>query len=90
MKASTIREQTSEELGQLLEDTQRELVDLNVKRGVQDSSEQPLRIRSLRRDVARIKTVLGEKAHAAARKQQQKALDESEKALEEGEAESDG
>lgn len=61
MKASNLREQTGEELQQLLEDTQRELVDLNVKRGVQDSSEQPLRIRSLRRDIARIKTILTER-----------------------------
>ncbi len=61
MKASNLREQTSEELQQLLEDTQKELVDLNVKRGVQDSSEQPLRIRFLRKDVARIKTILTER-----------------------------
>ncbi len=87
MKASTIREQTSEELEQLLEDTQRELVDLNVKRGVQDSSEQPLRIRSLRRDVARIKTILGEMARE---KEREEAVGESKEALEVGEAQSDG
>ena len=65
MKASDLRDQKTEELLRLLEDTQKELVDLCVRRGVQDSSEQPLRIRTLRRDVARIKTVLREREAVA-------------------------
>lgn len=61
MKASNYRDRTDDELKQVCEDTQKELFDLKVKMGVGDSSEQPLMLRSLRRDLARIKTVLKER-----------------------------
>jgi large subunit ribosomal protein L29 len=61
MKASELREQTDDELRELYRDTRHELFDLKVKKGLGDSSAQPLRIRTLRRDVARIKTVMRER-----------------------------
>ena len=61
MKASTSREQTDDELRQLSDDTQKELFDVKIKKGWGDSAEQPLRIRTLRRDVARIKTMMRER-----------------------------
>jgi len=61
MKAVNLREQTGEELTQLWEDTTKQLIDLKVKKRTGDASEQPLRVRQLRRDVARIKTVMRER-----------------------------
>ncbi|MFC1499340.1 50S ribosomal protein L29 [Verrucomicrobiota bacterium] len=61
MKAANLRDQTDEELGNLYEDTKREFFELKMKKGSGDSSEQPLKVRGLRRDVARIKTVLRER-----------------------------
>jgi large subunit ribosomal protein L29 len=60
-KASALREQTDDELRQTFEDTMKELFELRVKRATGDASEQPLRIRSLRREIARIKTVMKER-----------------------------
>ena len=62
MKTTQLREQTDEELAQSLEDTQKELFELRVKKKTGDATEQPLRLRTLRRDVARIRTVLAERA----------------------------
>jgi large subunit ribosomal protein L29 len=64
MKAASLREQTVEELNQLLLDTQKELFELKAKRGVGDKSGQPVRMRWLRRDIARIKTVLRQRVSA--------------------------
>lgn len=61
MKALNLREQTDEELAQLQVDTTRQLFMAGIKRGQGDSSEQPLLVRTLRRDVARIKTVIRER-----------------------------
>lgn len=61
MKAANLREQTDEELQQLYDDTRKELFELRVKKGKGDSLEQPLRIRALRRELARISTVMREK-----------------------------
>lgn len=61
MKASNLREQTDEELAQLQLDTEKDLLSLHVKRGTGDASEQPLRVRTLRRDLARIRTVARER-----------------------------
>ena len=61
MKAENLREQTDDELRQELKDTQKNLFDIRVKRRTGDASEQPLRIRSLRREIARIKTVIRER-----------------------------
>ena len=61
MKASSFREQTDEELRQLRDDTKSELFQVKMKKNTGGSAEQPLRIRALRRDLARIETVLGER-----------------------------
>ena len=61
MKASLLREQTDEELEQLLRESIREVYDLKVKKGIGDGSVQPLRIRTERRELARLKTVMRER-----------------------------
>jgi len=64
MKASKLREQSPEELRQLHADTIREILEFKAKKGIGDSSEQPLRVRTLRRDLARVKTVMKERGVA--------------------------
>lgn len=61
MKTAKLREQTKEELQRLGIDTRKEIFDLKMKKGRGDATEQPLRIRTLRREVARIETVLNER-----------------------------
>jgi large subunit ribosomal protein L29 len=61
MKASQIREQTDQELDSVLDELGQELIDLRLKNRMGDTSVQPLRIRQIRRDVARVKTVLNER-----------------------------
>ncbi len=61
MKASNLREQTDEELRQLCEETGRSIFTLRAKQGIGEASDHPLRIRNLRRDLGRIKTVMRER-----------------------------
>ena len=61
MKAVGLREQTEEELRQRLRDTEQELIGARVKRRTVESGVQPLRLRTLRREVARIKTIMRER-----------------------------
>jgi len=61
MKAAKLRELTVEELRQTHADTERAIREFRAKRGIGDASEQPLKIRMLRRDLARIKTVMRER-----------------------------
>ena len=61
MKARNLREQTDEELRNTHEDAVRAMSDIRAKQGIGDASEQPLKIRTLRRDLARIKTVMHER-----------------------------
>lgn len=63
-KATSMREVTADELEQQLDDIEKELFNLRHQQA-SGQIEQPLRIRTLRRDIARIKTVLTEKAKAA-------------------------
>ena len=56
MKPSILREQTDDELAQVLREKTDELFSLAVKKATGDSSVQPLRRRTLRRDIARVKT----------------------------------
>jgi len=65
MKASRLREQTDEELRQLCGDTRRELLDIRLKQGGSEATVQPLRMRTLRRDLARMETVLRERERAS-------------------------
>lgn len=57
MKASEIRELTEAELHQKLNDTQKELFNLRMQQ-TSGQLEKPSRIRELRRDAARISTVI--------------------------------
>lgn len=59
MKVFELREKTREELIDLLNGLHKELFNLRLRRGTQELPN-PLRLRTLRRDIARIKTVLKE------------------------------
>ena len=61
MKASKIREQTDDELRTLYQELSREKLELRVNTSVGDASEQPVRRRLIRRDLARILTVAKER-----------------------------
>ncbi len=65
MKASSLREQTDEELRNLMDETRSELANVRMMQRVGDGSHSPLQMRTLRRDVARIKTVIEERAQQA-------------------------
>ena len=60
MKAKELRELTVEELRQRFADTRRELFDLRVQKST-GRLERPLRLRTLRRDIARIETLMAER-----------------------------
>ncbi len=59
MKVFELREKTKQELIDMLNGLYRELFNLRLRRGAQKLPN-PLRLRTLRRDIARIKTVLKE------------------------------
>ncbi|MEO0794736.1 MAG: 50S ribosomal protein L29 [Verrucomicrobiota bacterium] len=65
MKAKDIRELSPEELNKKLRDTRDELVNLRVRKQV-GQVENPSQLRSLRRDIARIETILNQKEAATA------------------------
>jgi large subunit ribosomal protein L29 len=60
MKATQLREQTADELGEAYDETRQALFDLQVRKDTGEA-EQPLKARTLRREVARIKTVMRER-----------------------------
>jgi ribosomal protein L29 len=60
MKATQLREKTAEELQEAYDETRQALFDLQVRVDTGDGTEQPLKARVLRREVARIKTVMRE------------------------------
>ena len=57
MKASELKELTDEELGQRCREVQQELFHLRLQQ-TSGQIEKPSRIRDLRRDVARLKTIM--------------------------------
>lgn len=59
MKVFELREKSREELVDLLNGLYKEIFNLRLRRGAQELPN-PLRLRALRRDIARIKTVLRE------------------------------
>jgi large subunit ribosomal protein L29 len=59
MKVYELREKSKEELIELLDGYNKELFNLKLRRGAQELPN-PLRLRMLRRDIARIKTLLNE------------------------------
>ncbi len=62
MKAADLREKTVEELHEAYDETRQALFNMQVRKDVDgDAGEQPLKARALRRDVARIKTVIRER-----------------------------
>ena len=60
MKSKDLRELSMEELRQRLDDSRDELFDLRIKKSTGEV-EQPLQIRTLRRGVAKILTVMKER-----------------------------
>ena len=63
MEASELRELTPDELLRRLEDVQKELLTLRLR--VAGQLPNTTRVRALRRDLARIKTLLGQKGVTA-------------------------
>ena len=63
MKASDVRAKTDDELKQQVEDLSKEAFNLRFQRA-SGQLENTARVRQVRRDIARIKTILGERARA--------------------------
>lgn len=61
MKVKHIRENTDEEIRAQIAGAEKEIITCRIKRAAEDGSTQPLKIRMLRRDVARMHTVLRER-----------------------------
>ncbi len=61
MKAGVIREQTAEELQEMCRMTQRSILEFKARQGIGESVDHPLKIRTLRRELARIKTIMKER-----------------------------
>ncbi len=59
MKVFELREKTREELTDMLNGLHRELFNLRLRRGTQELPN-PLRLRTLRREIARVRTILRE------------------------------
>jgi large subunit ribosomal protein L29 len=59
MKASDVRSKTADELKDQLVDLKKEQFNLRFQRATQQL-EKPARVREVRRDIARIKTILGQ------------------------------
>lgn len=66
MRPAEIREMTDEEIGATLEELSNELFELRL-RSAYEEIENPMRIRQVRREIARIKTIKRERELAAAR-----------------------
>ena len=64
MKASDVRAKTADELKQQVEDLAKEAFNLRFQRA-SGQLENTARVRQVRRDLARIKTILGERVRAA-------------------------
>lgn len=60
MKAAELRDRSAEELREVYEEKRQELFELNVRKDVADAADNPLKVRNLRRDIARIKTLMRE------------------------------
>jgi len=60
MKAAELRERSAEELREAYEEKRQELFMLTVRKDVADEADNPLQVRGLRRDIARIKTLIRE------------------------------
>ncbi|BCX80527.1 large subunit ribosomal protein L29 [Methylomarinovum caldicuralii] len=65
MKASELRQKTKEELENLLVELHKEQFNLRMQKGT-GALTKPDLLRKVRRDIARVKTILGEMARAEA------------------------
>jgi large subunit ribosomal protein L29 len=65
VKSSDIRAKTADELQQQIDDLAKEAFNLRFQRA-SGQLENTARVRHVRRDLARIKTILGERSRAAA------------------------
>jgi large subunit ribosomal protein L29 len=65
MKANDLRPKTIDELKQQIEDLSKEAFNLRFQRA-SGQLENTARVRQVRRDIARIKTILGERTRTAA------------------------
>jgi len=63
MKASDVRSKTADELKDQLVDLKKEQFNLRFQRATQQL-EKPTEVKKVRREIARVKTILGEKAAA--------------------------
>jgi len=61
MKASELRELGADELAAKIREARKELADLKLKLASKSDVEKPARIRGLRREIARMLTIVGEK-----------------------------
>ena len=66
MKASDIRTRTVDELSEEVDELSKEIFNLRFQRA-SGQLENTARVRQVRRDIARIKTILGERHRAAPR-----------------------
>lgn len=64
MKAGDIRELTAEELRQKYDETVQEMFNLRIQKST-GQLENPARLRHLRREKARVRTIMNEKERAA-------------------------
>ncbi len=64
MKASNIRDLTDEELNLRLTDSSRELFNLRMQKST-SQIENPVRLRLVRREIARIRTIMNERRRIA-------------------------
>ncbi len=58
LKAIALREQTEAEIRELARETQRRILELRIHKGGGEGADSPIRKRTLRRELARIKTVM--------------------------------
>ena len=65
MKASELRQKTKEELGAMLFELSREQFNLRMQKGTGQLSK-PDQVKKVKRDIARVHTVLNEKARSDA------------------------
>ena len=63
MKAAELRESTKEELGRKEQDLRRELFNLRFQQATGEI-ENPMRIRAIKKDIARVLTIANEKKSA--------------------------
>ena len=60
-KASELREKADEELITLCEEISKELEHFEIKKGTGEATDGFMRVRGMRRDIARIKTIINER-----------------------------